>query len=64
MFDFLRPRKKTNFQLLFWSLYISTVVTLTAKILQLSSDLTIQILAQHPELAQYSTMVKLYVIFS
>lgn len=64
MFNFLKPKKKTNYQMLYWSLYVWIVVTLTAKILELSSDLSIRIIAENPELAEYSTMVKLYLIFS
>lgn len=64
MYNFLKPKKKTNYQLLFWATYLSLVFMLTAKILELSSDLSIRIIAEHPELAEYSTMVKLYLIFS
>ncbi|GEM_PF-6900976 len=64
MFKFLRPKKKTNYQLLFWTAYLSIVVALTAKILELSSTLTLEIITKYPELAEYSTMVRLYVIFS
>lgn len=63
MFDFLKPKKKTNYQLVSWTVFVSITVLLTSKIVQLSSALTIQILIQHPELAQYSSMVRYYLIF-
>lgn len=64
MFKLFEPKKKTNNQLLYWSIYVWTVVVLIAKILELSSDLSMKIIAEHPELAEYSTMVKVYLIFS
>ncbi|MFA5916859.1 MAG: hypothetical protein WC850_01335 [Candidatus Gracilibacteria bacterium] len=64
MFKLFEPKKKTNNQLLYWSIYVGTVVVLIAKILELSSDLSMKIIAEHPELAEYSTMVKVYLIFS
>jgi hypothetical protein len=60
---FLKPKKKTNYQLLHWSIYVWTVVVLTAKILELSAELSLKIIIEHPELAEYSTMVKMYLIF-
>lgn len=64
MFKLFEPKKKTNYQLMYWSIYVWTVVVLFAKILELSSDLSMKIIAEHPELAEYSTMVKIYLIFS
>jgi len=63
MFKLFEPKKKTNYQLMYWSIYVWTVVVLTAKILELSSDLSMKIIVEHPELAEYSTMVKMYLIF-
>jgi hypothetical protein len=64
MFKLFEPKKKTNYQLLYWSVYVWTVFVLVGKILELSSDLSMKIIIEHPELAEYSSMVKIYLIFS
>lgn len=64
IFKKFKFRNNSNYQLLHWSVFVSTVIVMASKILELSSELTLQIIIRNPELAQYSTMVKLYIIFT
>ncbi len=53
-------RKKSNYDLLHWSLFLACAFTLTFKILEITSNKSMQIFAYQPDLAQYSLFVRIF----
>lgn len=53
-------KKKSNYDLLYWTLFIACAFTLTFKIIEVVSIRSMEIYAIHPELARYSMFVHMF----
>jgi|GEM_PF-2718477 len=56
----LKLKKHTNYALLHWSLFVGTAVTITFKILEITSSKSMEIFVYQPELAKYSVFVHMF----
>nr|MDD3720537.1 hypothetical protein [Candidatus Gracilibacteria bacterium] len=53
-------RKKSNYDMLHWVLFLACAFTLTFKIVETASSKSMAIFAYQPDLAQYSTFVQFF----